>query len=52
VYLVNLSKDDFLKKKNKWLGKIKEWIDKNCQGEIIPYSADFEKEKFLEYYLR
>jgi obg-like ATPase 1 len=50
VYLVNLSKDDFIKKKNKWLGKIKEWIDKNCQGDIIPYSADFEKEKFLEYY--
>jgi ribosome-binding ATPase YchF (GTP1/OBG family) len=27
VYLVNLSEDDFVSKKNKWLKKIKEWID-------------------------
>lgn len=26
VYLVNLSEDDFKRKKNKWLLKIKEWI--------------------------
>lgn len=49
VYLVNLSEPDFLNKKNKWLGKIKEWIDHNCQGDIIPYSADFERRVFLEY---
>jgi len=41
--LINLSSDDFVSKKNKWLKKIKEWIDANVPGEIIPYSADFEK---------
>lgn len=43
VYLINLSEKDFINKKNKWLGKIKEWIDKNCPGDIIPYSADYER---------
>ena len=43
VYLVNLSKDDFISKKNKWLKKIKEWIDEHVPGEIIPYSAEYEK---------
>ena len=32
VYLVNLSEEDYLKKKNKWLKKIKEWIDTNVPG--------------------
>lgn len=39
VYLVNLSEEDFLSKKNKWLKKIKEFIDAHGGGEIIPYSA-------------
>ena len=43
VYLINLSQDDFIKKKNKWLPKIKEWITSNVPGEIIPYSAEFEQ---------
>lgn len=43
MYLVNLSKDDFISKKNKWLKKIKEWIDEHVPGEIIPYSAEYEK---------
>jgi obg-like ATPase 1 len=47
--LVNLSEQDFLNKKNKWLGKIKEWIDNNIAGEIIPYSAEYEKKLFNEY---
>lgn len=29
VYLVNLSEQDYIKKKNKWLSKIKAWIDTN-----------------------
>ena len=40
---MNLSEADFLKKKNKWLLKIKEWVEGNLPGTIIPYSADFEK---------
>lgn len=43
IYLVNLSEKDFLSKKNKFLPKIKAWIDQNMQGEMIPYSADFER---------
>ena len=39
VYLVNLSQEDFINKKNKWLKKIKEYIDTHMPGEIIPYSA-------------
>lgn len=43
VYLVNLSDKDFIRKKNKWLLKIKEWVDKNDPGAIIiPFSGAFE----------
>lgn len=48
IYLVNLSKDDFLAKKNKWLAKIKDWVDKNGGGQIIPFSAEYEGELFRE----
>ena len=49
VYLINLSEQDFLNKKNKWLGKIKEWIDHNVPGDIIPFSAEYEKNLFEEF---
>jgi len=43
LYLVNLSTKDFIRKKNKWLVKIKEWIDTNDPGAmIIPFSGAFE----------
>lgn len=43
IYLVNLSEKDYIKKKNKWLPKIKEWVDANDPGSlIIPFSAIFE----------
>ncbi|XP_055703085.1 obg-like ATPase 1 [Phlebotomus papatasi] len=43
VYLVNLSEKDFIRKKNKWLIKIKDWVDKNDPGaSIIPFSGLFE----------
>lgn len=32
VYLVNLSAEDFISKKNKWLKKIKDYIDANVPG--------------------
>ena len=48
IYLVNLSEADFLKKKNKWLLKIKEWIEGNLPGVIIPYSADYERNLLVE----
>lgn len=43
IYLVNLKDKDFIRKKNKWLIKIKEWVDKNDTGAIIiPFSGSFE----------
>lgn len=43
IYLVNLSEKDFIRKKNKWLPKIKEFVDANDPGAmIIPFSGAFE----------
>eukprot|EP00088_Acartia_fossae_P006942 TRINITY_DN13211_c0_g1_i1.p1 TRINITY_DN13211_c0_g1~~TRINITY_DN13211_c0_g1_i1.p1 ORF type:complete len:400 (-),score=118.31 TRINITY_DN13211_c0_g1_i1:340-1539(-) len=43
IYLINLSEKDFIRKKNKWLPKIKEFVDKNDPGAmIIPFSGVFE----------
>lgn len=43
VYLVNLSEKDYIRKKNKWLAKIKAWIDENDPGaQLIPLSCTFE----------
>ena len=44
VYLVNLTKAHFMKKKNKWLMKIKTWIDEHGGGPMIPFSVEFEEE--------
>jgi len=44
LYLVNLSEKDFIRKKNKWLPKIKEYVDKNDPGAmVIPFSGSFEQ---------
>ena len=39
IYLVNLTKKDFARKKNKWLVKIHEWVKEHGGGTIIPFSA-------------
>jgi len=44
MYLVNMSKDDYARQKNKWLGKIKKWIDERGSAPIIPFSASLESE--------
>ncbi|XP_045593456.1 obg-like ATPase 1 isoform X1 [Procambarus clarkii] len=57
IYLVNLSEKDYIRRKNKWLVKIKEWIDANDPGAIlIPFSgalelrlADMEPEAKAQY---
>ncbi|KAM0271907.1 hypothetical protein ACHAQH_008909 [Verticillium albo-atrum] len=44
VYLVNLSEKDFVRKKNKHLPKIAEWIKENAAGDpIIPISVAYEE---------
>ena len=47
VYLVNLAEADYVSKKNKWLKKIKDHIDTHGGGDIIPYSAEYEKNNLL-----
>lgn len=43
IYLVNMSDRDYARKKNKWLAKIKEWVDQyEAKTVIIPFSASFE----------
>lgn len=44
IYLLNLSEKDYIRKKNKWLMKIKEWVDTNSPGDlIVPLSVSFEE---------
>ncbi|EJD49691.1 cytoplasmic protein [Auricularia subglabra TFB-10046 SS5] len=44
TYLVNLSEKDYIRKKNKWLPKIKAWVDEHTPGDlIIPFSVAFEE---------
>lgn len=44
IYLINLSERDYIRKKNKNLLKIKEWIDVNSPGDvIIPFSVSLEE---------
>uniref|UniRef100_A0A4W5M130 Obg like ATPase 1 n=1 Tax=Hucho hucho TaxID=62062 RepID=A0A4W5M130_9TELE len=43
IYLVNLSEKDYIRKKNKWLIKIKEWVDAHDPGAmVIPVSGGLE----------
>lgn len=44
VYLVNIGRDEYISKKNKYLGKIAAWVGENGGGPIIPFSAEYEKE--------
>lgn len=44
VYLVNLSERDFIRKKNKHLPAIAQWIQEHATGDpIIPISVSFEE---------
>jgi len=44
VYLVNLSKNDYIRKKNKFLAKIAEWVAAHGNDPIIPFSGAYENE--------
>jgi len=44
VYLVNLSEKDYIRKKNKHLPKVAEWLKENAAGDpIIPLSVSLEE---------
>ncbi|KAH8112666.1 P-loop containing nucleoside triphosphate hydrolase protein [Phellopilus nigrolimitatus] len=47
TYLVNLSEKDYIRKKNKWLAKIKGWIDENNPDRLSRMTAE-EKEEELK----
>ncbi|KAF0852622.1 mitochondrial translation ribosome-binding ATPase YchF [Andalucia godoyi] len=43
LYIANMSAEDYERKKNKWLAKVKKWIDDHCPGEqLVPYSVKHE----------
>jgi len=42
VYLLNLSENDYKRKKNKHLVKIHEWVQSHGGGPMIPYSGSLE----------
>ena len=44
IYLINIGRDEYIKQKNKYLPKIKEWITAHGGGPMLPYSAAYEKE--------
>ncbi len=44
VYLVNLSPEDYARKKNKWLAKIAAWVEAHGGGKIIPFSGRLESD--------
>jgi len=48
IYLVNIGRDEYIKKKNKWLPKIMEYVKAHGGGPVIPYSAEFEAEVLRE----
>lgn len=45
IYLVNMSPNDYLRQKNKWLKTIADYCQKEKHGsKVIPFSAEFEKQ--------
>ncbi|XP_036965214.1 obg-like ATPase 1 isoform X4 [Acanthopagrus latus] len=45
IYLVNLPEKDYIRRKNKWLVKIKEWVDSHDPGAlVIPFSGGLESQ--------
>jgi len=47
VYLINMSESDYIKKGNKWLRKIKEWVDTHGGEPIVPVCGAVES-KYLD----
>ncbi|RMZ53355.1 hypothetical protein APUTEX25_004843, partial [Auxenochlorella protothecoides] len=46
IYLVNLSEKDYIRKKNKWLPKLFEWIQAHGGAQLIPFSGALEAKLF------
>jgi len=46
VYLINMTENDYIKKGNKWLGKIKQWVDANGSEPMVPFCGALETKLF------
>lgn len=46
IYLVNLSQKDYVRKKNKFLPKIYQWVSENGGEQMIPFSGELEQTLF------
>ena len=46
IYVVNLSEKSFIRKGNKWLPKIADWVKEHGGGQILPVSCEFEQTLF------
>jgi obg-like ATPase 1 len=44
IYLLNISKKDYIRGGNKHLAKIKKWITEHGGGSAVPISVEFEEE--------
>lgn len=42
TYILNMSEEDYKRKKNKWLGKIKQWADSHGGCKVIPMRYDID----------
>lgn len=43
VYLINLDQKSFVRKANKWLKPINDWVTTHGGGQIIPFSVEWEQ---------
>lgn len=46
IYVINMSKKSYIRKSNKHLRNIQEWVNSHGGGQIIPMSCEFEEEYF------
>jgi len=44
VYLLNMTEKDYIKKGNKWLGKIKAWVDTHGGEPMVPFCGALESQ--------
>jgi len=47
VYIINMTEKDYLKKANKWLPKVKAWVDSHGGEPMVPFCGALES-KLLE----
>lgn len=46
IYLVNLSMEQFVKKRSRCLPLVQKWVDEHGGGTIIPFSVEFEQKRW------